>query len=124
MKRLRNTILCGVLTFLFVAGCDTEELHELNVNPQAVSQMDLNFLFTAAELSSASNGFSGDNRYTDWRTNIGFAASAIQQLANNGGLNNAGDKYFENADAVNPPWNFFFSDQLKNIEEIMRQTAV
>lgn len=123
MKRFRNKILCGVLSILFIAGCDTEELHELNVNPQAVNEMDLNFLFTAVELSSASNGFSGDNRYTDWRTNIGFASSAIQQLANNGGLINAGDKYFENSDAVNPPWNFFFSDQLKNIEEIMRQTG-
>jgi hypothetical protein len=123
MKKLKYSILCGVLTLLFVAGCDTEELHELNVNPQAVNEMDLNFLFTAAELSSASNGFSGDNRYTDWRTNIGFTAAVIQQLANNGGLINAGDKYLENSDAVNPPWNFFFSDQLKNIEEIMRQTG-
>lgn len=123
MKQFRNRILCGLLTLGLVAGCDTEELHELNVNPQAVNEMDLNFLFTAVELSSASNGFSGDNRYTDWRTNIGFTAAAIQQLANNGGLINAGDKYFENSDAVNPPWNFFFSDQLKNIEEILRQTG-
>ena len=123
MRKFRNRILCGVLSLALVAGCDTEELHEMNIDPQAVNEMDLNFLFTAAALSSASNGFSGDNRYTDWRTNIGFTAAAIQQLANNGGLINAGDKYFENADAVNPPWNFFYSDQLKNIEEILRQTS-
>jgi hypothetical protein len=123
MNYMRNKILCGLLTVILVAGCDTDELHEMNINPQAVNQMDLNFLFTAVELSCASNGFSGDNRYTDWRTNIGFASSAIQQLSSNSGILQAGDKYFEVSDAVNPPWNFFFSDQLKNIEEILRQTG-
>jgi hypothetical protein len=74
-----------LVALLAMAGCDTDELHELNVNPQAVEQMDLNYLFTAAELGIAANGSSGDNRYTDWRTNIAMAGHAIQQLANAGG---------------------------------------
>jgi len=123
MKHIRNKILSGFLTLAFVMGCDTDELHELNIDPQAVNEIDLNFLFTAAAQSSASNGNSGDNRYTDWRTNIGFTSAVIQQLGNNGGIIDAGDKYLENLDAVTAPWNFFYTDQLKNLAEIIRQTG-
>ena len=76
------------------AGCDTDELHEMNINPNAVNQIDMNYFFTAAELGMASNGSSGDNRYTDWRTNMNFASFAIQHFASDWSYQ--GEKYFDN----------------------------
>ena len=91
MNRINRLILCTLAIIMIVpVGCDTEELHELNINPQAVSEIDLHYLFSAAQLSMASNGASGDNRYTDWRTNIGLASTAIQQLATTGFISAAG----------------------------------
>ena len=110
------------MAFSLVTGCDTEELHELNINPQAVSEIDLHYLFSAAQLSMASNGASGDNRYTDWRTNIGLASTAIQHLATTGFISSAGMYYRHNEETAAAPFEFIYNDQLKNIAEIIRQT--
>jgi hypothetical protein len=122
MRYLKKLSLGSLMALLAMAGCDTDELHQLNVNPQAVEQMDLNYLFTAAQLGIAANGSSGDNRYTDWRTNIAMAGHAIQQLANAGGGIAPGDKYTENFETNAAPFDFAYNDQLKNIAEVLRQT--
>lgn len=122
MRFAYKTILSAVLGFFMVAGCDTDELHELNINPQAVSEIDLHYLFSAAQLAMASNGPSGDNRYTDWRTNIGIAAGAIQHLATTGGISSTGMYYTHNEETATAPFEFTYNDQLKNIAEIIRQT--
>ena len=123
MRNINKLILSAALGVGLVAGCDTEELHELNVNPQAVSEIDLHYLFSAAELSLASNGASGDNRYIDWRTNIGLAAGAIQQLATTGGISSNGMYYTHNEETATAPFEFLYNDQLKNIAEVLRQTG-
>jgi hypothetical protein len=98
---IRNKFLMAVLAgSLSFFSCDTEDLHDLNINPQAVDEIDLNFMFTAAQLGSASGGSSGDNRYIDWRTNIGMSAYLIQHLANAGGGIAPGDKYTENFEST------------------------
>lgn len=122
-KSINSIVLCAVAVLAPFTGCDTDELHELNINPQAVSEIDMNFLFTAAELGSASGGSAGDNRYIDWRTNIGFAAYAIQQLATASGGISPGDKYTDNVESYNAPWEFIYGDQLKNLAEILKQTG-
>ena len=84
MKHILKLIQSTLLIAIIAAGCDTDELHEMNIDPNAVNQIDMNYFFTAAELGMASNGSSGDNRYTDWRTNINFASFAIQHFATTG----------------------------------------
>lgn len=123
MKLINKAILFALILTIPMIGCDTEELHDLNINPQAVNEIDLNFMFTAAELGSASGGSAGDNRYIDWRTNIGMAAYLIQHLANAGGGIAPGDKYTENFESNNAPFEFFYGDALKNISEVIRQTG-
>ncbi|HEX8040471.1 MAG TPA: SusD/RagB family nutrient-binding outer membrane lipoprotein, partial [Chryseosolibacter sp.] len=123
MKYILRFIVCCLAAMTFVVGCDTDELHDLNINPQAVNQIDLNFLFSASELGIASNGTSGDNRYTDWRTNIGLASTAIQQLATTGSISATGNFYRDNAETSAAPFDFTYNDQLKNIAEILRQTG-
>lgn len=123
MKYLNKWMIGALASVFLVAGCNTDELQDLNINPQAVNQIDLNYLFSAAELSLASNGASGDNRYTDWRTNIGLASTAIQQLAATGGIAATGNFYRHNEETVSAPFDFTYNDQLKNIAEILKQTG-
>ncbi len=120
---INKLILCAIALVTPLVGCDTDELRDLNINPQALPQVDMNFLFTAAELGAASAGSAGDNRYIDWRTNIGFAAYAIQQLANVSGGIAPGDKYTDNVESYNAPWEFIYGDQLKNLNEVLIQTG-
>ncbi|PSR55977.1 SusD/RagB family nutrient-binding outer membrane lipoprotein [Adhaeribacter arboris] len=123
MKYIHKIILGTLGMMLPLASCDTEELHDLNINPQAVDQIDLNYLFTTSELGIASNGSAQDNRFIDWRTNIGMTAYAIQHLANAGGGIAPGDKYTDNFETASAPFEFTYGDQLKNIAEILKQTG-
>lgn len=124
MKHIHKLMLSILLTIFLVTGCDTDSLHDLNLNPQALSEIDMNFLFTAAQLGAASGGSAGDNRYIDWRTNIGFAAHAIQQLATTGTtLIGCGDKYCDYFEQNDAPFDFIYADQLKNIAEVLKQTG-
>jgi hypothetical protein len=122
MKQLHKYCLTVILVAVFVAGCDTDSLHELNVSPQFVDKLNLNFLFTSAQLGSASGGSAGDNRYIDWRTNIGMCSYAIQQLANAGGGIAPGDKYTDNAETASAPFEFIYGDELNNLSAILKQT--
>lgn len=123
MKMIHKSLL-GTLLIAFIAvGCDTEELHDLNVDPQAVNEIDLHYLFSAAQLSMGSNGPSGDNRYTDWRTNIGLASTAIQHLATTGDISAVGMYYRHNEETSTAIFEFTYNDQLKNLAEILRQTG-
>jgi hypothetical protein len=123
MKFINKVILSALALAVPMAGCDTDELHNRNINPQALNTVPMEYLFTAAQLGSASGGSAGDNRYIDWRTNIGFAGYAIQQLSTATGGISPGDKYFDNVESYNAPWEFIYGDQLKNIAEILRQTG-
>ena len=80
MKHIFKLIPSGLLAIILATGCDTQALHDLNINPNAVNEIEMNYFFTAAELGLASGGSRGDNRYIDWRTNIGMCAHAMQQL--------------------------------------------
>jgi len=123
MKQLHKYFLTMILAVIFVAGCDTDSLHELNVSPQYVNELNLNFLFTSAQLGSASGGSAGDNRYIDWRTNIGMCSYAIQQLANAGGGIAPGDKYTDNPETASAPFEFIYGDELNNLGAVLRQTS-
>lgn len=123
MKNIKNKLGIVLLVLLPLISCDTDELHDLNINPQAVSEIDLNFIFTAAQLGTASGGAAGDNRFIDWRTNIGMGSYLIQHLAVAGGGISPGDKYTENFESNNAPFEFFYGDALKNISEVIRQTG-
>ncbi|SHG64986.1 Starch-binding associating with outer membrane [Chryseolinea serpens] len=122
MKQLHKYCLTVILAAVFVAGCDTDSLHNMNTAPQYVDELNLNFLLTSAQLGSASGGSAGDNRYIDWRTNIGMCSYAIQQLANAGGGIAPGDKYTDNAETASAPFQFIYGDELNNLSIILKQT--
>ena len=123
MKVINKIILLALGLMVPMAACDTDELHDRNNNPQALQTAPMEFLFTAAQLGSAAGGSAGDNRYIDWRTNIGLCAYAIQQLSTASGGISPGDKYFDNVESYNAPWEFLYGDQLKNLAEVLYQTG-
>ncbi|MEP7107022.1 MAG: SusD/RagB family nutrient-binding outer membrane lipoprotein [Ferruginibacter sp.] len=122
MKYLIKIICCTLIVTGFMA-CNTQKLKDLNIDPQSLPSINLNFIFSSVELGGASAGSSGDNRYIDWRTNIGFASMAIQQVANAGGGIAPGDKYTDNVESSNAPFEQIYGDQLKNIATILRETG-
>jgi hypothetical protein len=118
MKYFNKSIYVLLIAGVVMAGCNEEEFQELDINPQAVNEIDLNFLFTRAELE-LSDGES--NRFLSWRTNLLFDAMAMQHSASMGTAV-AGDKYFhefENADAM---FNFSYTT-LRYMMEILKQTG-
>jgi hypothetical protein len=125
MKHIFKLILSGLLAILLVTGCDTEALHDLNKNPNSVGQIDVNYFFTTLALGITNGGSRGDNRYIDWRTNIGMCAHCTQQMATlaEGGLG-LGDKYIDNDQEVsNAPFEFWIPDVGKKCHEILKQTG-
>jgi len=124
MKFFKKIIVCTALGGTLLTSCNKTELTDLNINPQALGSINLNFLFTNCQLGVASGGGeSGDNRYIDWRTNIGMCSMAIQQLANAGGGIAPGDKYTDNPETASAPYEFIMGGQLKMLGEILAQTG-
>ncbi len=124
IKLIYKVFSVMVTAAFLVSGCNTDDLQDLDINPQAVNEIDMNFLFTAAQLGAASGGSAGDNRFIDWRTNIGMTAYAIQHLANGGqGGIAPGDRYTHNPETAAAPFQFLYGDQLKNLAEILKQTG-
>jgi len=119
-KAILGLATVGILTF---SACDTEELHDLNINTQSVSEINMNFLFSAAQLS-LSDGGAESNRFLNWRTNVGYASYWMQHLANSGGGGlAAGDKYFVNVESDDAPWDYGYGGLLKNVTEVLKQTG-
>ncbi len=124
MKYINKIVLSILAIIAPLAACDTEELTDLNINPQALSTVNLNFIFSAVELSAATNGFSGDNWYLNGRTNLGYTAYFIQQMSTTGlNLVLAGDKYFDNNEAWEGPWEFWYGDMVKQMRIIFKESA-
>ena len=122
MRNILKYILSTAIIFFLISGCDTDELHELNINPQAVTEIDMNYLLASAALSIASGGAEGDNRYIDWRTNF-VCGGLIQQLTTSGGISNNGNYYTHNAETSAAPWEFGYGGVLKNSTEVIKQTG-
>ena len=122
MKYLRKLIYCAPLAAVLVSGCNKDSLKHLNIDPQSANTIDVNFLFSSAQLGAASGGSRGDNRYIDWRTNIGLASTAIQQGAAIGDITNIGDKYGENPESNAAPFEFIYFD-LRSLATIIKQTG-
>jgi hypothetical protein len=122
MKNIRKTIYCILIAGVLASGCNKDSLKNLNIDPQSAPAIDVNFLFTSAQLGAASGGSRGDNRYIDWRTNIGVASTAIQQAAAIGDISNVGDKYLENMESNSAPFEFIYFD-IRSLAKVIKETG-
>lgn len=75
------------LTSAFVfSACDTDELHDLNINPTAANEIDPGFILAYTQLQT-----SGE-RYENWRAVLIYQSTMMQHFATLPGYW-AGDKY-------------------------------
>lgn len=123
MKYLIKTLFFVGLGAVIISSCNRKSFTELNNNPQALPTINLNFIFTSAQLGAAAGGSAGDNRYIDWRTNIGMFAYAIQHLGHVAGGIAPGDKYTHNPETSNAPFEFIYGDQLKNLGIVLKESG-
>ncbi|MDA1120320.1 MAG: SusD/RagB family nutrient-binding outer membrane lipoprotein [Bacteroidetes bacterium] len=117
-----NKFILSLLVVYGMSACDTTELQDLNIDPQSVNEIDLNFLFTHALLTTASGG-PNDNRYIDWRTNMGYCSTLLQQMASIGSITRGGDIYTYNFETHDAPWEFGYGAVLKQTSNILEQTG-
>lgn len=123
MKYISKIIFSTALAASLFIACNKKGFTDLNINPQALPTINLNFIFTSAQLGAAAGGSAGDNRYIDWRTNIGMCAYAIQHLGHATGGIAPGDKYTHNPETSNAPFEFIYGDQLKNLGIILKESG-
>lgn len=87
-KRIKITAFLAALVIGF-SSCDEQELIDLNIDPNAANEMDMQYLFSLATLRIG-------GEYENTRANMLYAAPAIQHTASLAGYF-SGDKYFYNA---------------------------
>lgn len=86
MKNIYINCLATIFSVLISTGCDTDELVELNINKNAVTELDPSYLFTKATLSL--NG-----EYEMTRALSIYSAPMIQHIASTASYF-SGDKYY------------------------------
>ena len=117
--KLFNKIFVSVCACLVLLSCNTDELQELNIDPNAANELDWRFMLTTGQVQAA------ENRYINGRVHLNLASGLIQHMSCLciGGERGSGDKYFYHLDSHNAYQNLIYANALKTIGEIIRQTG-
>ncbi len=107
-----------IISVTFITGCNDQAFQDLDLNPQAVNQIDLNFIFTPIPLQLSSGSRNGGLNNV---SNLRYCSMVIQHLASSN-INMQGDKYLHDTRTVDALFNFSY-ETLRNISEILRQTG-
>ncbi|MEQ9440527.1 MAG: SusD/RagB family nutrient-binding outer membrane lipoprotein [Cyclobacteriaceae bacterium] len=116
MKILSYKIASLLLAGLFmVSSCDTDELIELNENPNAATEIDPSYMLANAMLR-----VSGD-RYESWRGILIYSSTMIQHMA---ALQTywAGDKYLYNNQYSGALFESAYPNYVKLLGAVLEQT--
>ncbi len=126
MRPLLRFVYIIAIAVVIDTGCDTEALHEMNINPESVNEMDVNYLLTYVEYMVAT-GEQNVTWGTDMSTNIQFCGHLMQHFATPNSKDAcSGDKYIDNIDnqiVYQLPQMGFNYYILSNACEIIRQTG-
>jgi hypothetical protein len=114
MKKLHKIVgllLAGALTF---SSCDEQALLDLNVDPNAVTDMDMRYLFSLATLRIG-------GEYENTRANMLYSATMIQHTASLAGYF-SGDKYFYNAQYSGAYMERHYTDVIRLYAHVINKT--
>lgn len=112
-KIIKNGLVLG--TLLLSQACDSDKLAELNINQNAVTDMDMSYLLATATLRIG-------GEYENTRANMLYAATMIQHTASNAGYF-SGDKYFYNAQYSGAYMERHYTDVIRLYSEVIQKTA-
>lgn len=118
MKHINKLFFLAAILIFPLTGCDTDELADLNINPNAATELDWKFMFTQGQIQAA------ENRYVNGRAHLGICSHLIQQMASlETGERAMGDKYTRNEDSKNSYMWYVYRNSLKTLAEVIRQTG-
>ncbi len=95
-------------------GCSKKALEDLNINPNAVNDIDMAYLVSTATLRIA-------GEYENTRANMLYSATMIQHTASTAGYF-SGDKYFYNAQYSGAYMERHFTDVIRLLSEAISKT--
>ncbi len=115
MKRLHKiTVILLAFTLTF-SSCDEQALLDLNVDQNAVTDMDMRFLFSLATLRIG-------GEYENTRANMLYAATMIQHTSSMAGYF-SGDKYFYNAQYSGAYMETHYTGVMRLFSHVISRTA-
>ncbi len=118
MKYINKLLILAIVCMVPLAGCDSDELTDLNIDPTAANELDWKFMFTQGVVQAA------ENRYVNGRAHLGIASHLIQHMASlESGERAMGDKYTQNEDSKNSYMWYVYRNSLKTLAEVIRQTG-
>ena len=87
MKLFKKFLIVLAIGLVPIIACDTDELVELNNNPNAVLEMDWRYLLTTSMVMSS------ESRTVPWKSGLLMCAPLIQHI----GSTSAADRYMGGA---------------------------
>ena len=101
-------------SLLLATSCSEQDLLDLNVNQNAVENIDMQYLFSLGTLRIG-------GEYENTRANMLYAATMIQHTASTAGYF-SGDKYFYSAQYSGAYMERHFTDVIRLFSEVIRKT--
>lgn len=101
-------------SLLFATSCSEQDLLDLNINQNAVENIDMQYLFSLGTLRIG-------GEYENTRANMLYAATMIQHTASTAGYF-SGDKYFYSAQYSGAYMERHFTDVIRLFSEVIRKT--
>ncbi len=119
MKFLNKILILALVFTIPFTGCNTDELQDLNIDPNSANELDWRFLFTQGTAQAR------ENRYVNGRVNLAICGSITQQVSTLelAGDRGHGDKYLYNLDSHNAYQWRLYEGSLKTMAEVIRQTG-
>ncbi|GMQ29773.1 SusD/RagB family nutrient-binding outer membrane lipoprotein [Algoriphagus confluentis] len=111
INKLSGLMLAALL---FATSCSEQDLLDLNINENAVEDIDMQYLFSLGTLRIG-------GEYENTRANMLYAATMIQHTASTAGYF-SGDKYFYNAQYSGAYMERHFTDVIRLFSEVIRKT--
>ena len=114
---MRNILKYSLVLAFFLASqaCDKDKLAEMNIDKNAVTDIDMSYLLATATLRIG-------GEYENTRANMLYSATMIQHTASTAGYF-SGDKYFYNAQYSGAYMERHFTDVIRLYSEVISKTA-
>ena len=113
MKNILKIISVLIFSAVLITGCKKSELVQLNVDPNAVSEIDMAYLVSLGTLRIG-------GEYENTRANMLYSATMIQHSASTAGYF-SGDKYFYSSQYSGAYMERHFTDVIKLFSQAINQ---
>ena len=114
MKNILKIISVLIFSAVLITGCKKSELVQLNVDPNAVSEIDMAYLVSLGTLRIG-------GEYENTRANMLYSATMIQHSASTAGYF-SGDKYFYSSQYSGAYMERHFTDVIKLFSQAINKT--